>query len=114
MIVDFLRRENGAVYPFIVTKKLTILEMTFKTVGGTPHEDFFFFFFSLFQSKEEKKKYISLLSGVGNSEIEECEFGSVHQRSDTFSEGSRERQCVSNVLISFLYTYILRRFYFTT
>lgn len=77
-------------------------------------KNFSFFFFSLFQSKEEKKKYNSLHSGVGNSEIEECEFGSVHHRSDTFSEGSRERQCVSNVLISFLYTYILRRFYFTT
>lgn len=68
--------------------------------------------YSVCSNQRKKRKIIinNLLSGVGNTEIE---FGSVHQRSDTFSEGSRGRQCVSNVLISFLYTYILRRFYLT-
>lgn len=32
--MDVLGKENGAVHPFIITKKLTFLEMTFKLVGG--------------------------------------------------------------------------------
>lgn len=46
------------------------------------------------------------MSGAGSTEIEKCTFGSLHQGSDVFLEGSRGRQCVSNALVSILYKYI--------
>ena len=67
-------------------------------------------YYPLVPVKQRKgKKNDKALSGVSNTDIEKCVFGSLHQGSETFSERSRGRQCVSNAVVSILYKYVNER-----